>query len=147
MAPHPDSTWQPQPRRRAFASEPVSVCAARAFASDTLAAWDVAERCDDIQLCVSELVTNALVHGGDDARQFVVVLSVTDCVLRVEVRDAGAGVPRVRPTDAGSESGRGLLLVSECAETWGVDRSQSGQSKVVWAEFKVRSGQSSGVAS
>ncbi|MER7399689.1 ATP-binding protein [Streptomyces sp. NPDC000151] len=136
MAPPARAAWRPQPRRRAFDREPVAVCAAREFALDTLTDWGVAERHDDIQLCVSELATNALLHGGNDVRRFWVVLSAVGHVLRVEVRDYGPGMPRIRKPEDSSDSGRGLLLVSDCAEAWGIDLSE--QSKAVWAEFEVR---------
>ncbi|MEU7488083.1 ATP-binding protein [Streptomyces sp. NPDC042319] len=126
------------PRRRAFAPEPVSVREAREFALDTLAEWDVVDRHDDIQLCLSELATNALLHGGGDHEHvcgFWVLISVADHVLRVEVRDSGLGTPGKRMPDDSSDSGRGLLLVSECADGWGVESGE--RSKAVWAVFKL----------
>ncbi|MFE5738849.1 hypothetical protein [Streptomyces celluloflavus] len=45
--------------QRFFEAHPESVRQARKFASTTLAGWDLAERVDDIRLCVSEPATNA----------------------------------------------------------------------------------------
>ncbi|MDQ2874239.1 MAG: ATP-binding protein, partial [Actinomycetota bacterium] len=40
-----------------------AVRAARAFTRATLQDWELADRCDDITLVVSELLTNALEHA------------------------------------------------------------------------------------
>lgn len=50
-------------RERFYRRERQSVPAARAFTREVLADWRVRERKYDIVLCVSELATNALVHG------------------------------------------------------------------------------------
>nr|WP_285515749.1 hypothetical protein [Streptomyces sp. NBRC 14336] len=54
--------------------------------------------------------------------------------VRVEVADGCAEVPCVEGRLAvDSESGRGLVLLSEVADKWGVDR-RSGGGKSVWFE-------------
>ncbi len=96
--------------------------AARAFAREALADWNVTGRADDVLLCVSELATNALVHGAPPGRGFLLRLLPYDGGgLRVEVHDSGDGVPAVPRPDAGEpgEGGRGLLLVAELADKWG----------------------------
>lgn len=56
--------------------------------------------------------------------------------VRVEVHDSGDGVPAVPLESGGSdEGGRGLLLVSELADKWGVAEREPG--KVVWFECGV----------
>lgn len=59
-----------------------------------MAQWGIVRRADDVLLCVSELATNALLHGVPPQRGFRVVLLLGD-QLRVEVFDSGGGVPRV----------------------------------------------------
>jgi anti-sigma regulatory factor (Ser/Thr protein kinase) len=135
MASDPRAPRQPLPRQRIFDHNPVSVREAREFATDTLIDWGIPDRRDDIRLCVSELATNALLYGSDGTCGFLVVMSIVDHVLRVEVHDTGTGVPRPRMPDDTSDTGRGLFLVEECADGWGVD--EAGQSKAVWAEFKT----------
>ncbi|MEU5437688.1 ATP-binding protein [Streptomyces sp. NPDC020719] len=135
MAPVPPSPRQPPPRRRAFGRDPVSVRSAREFTRAALLDWGISDRCDDVRLCVSELATNALVHGGEGAHGFLLAITATGHLLRVEVHDAGPGLPQCRMPGDDSDDGRGLLLVSEYADDWGVER--SGELKVVWAEFKV----------
>lgn len=50
--------------------------------------------------------------------------------VRVEVRDSGGGVPTQRPVSEESDTGRGLHLIAELADTWGVDQHVVG--KTVW---------------
>ncbi|GAA3799706.1 ATP-binding protein [Streptomyces chiangmaiensis] len=123
----------PPLRERFFRRERRSVPAARRFAHETLTGWGLAEAgCrDDVLLCVSELATNALVHGVPPGRHFRVFLRYDRAVLRVEVHDSGPGVPRV--LDEADEGGRGLLLVAALADKWGVGERELG--KVVWCEF------------
>jgi anti-sigma regulatory factor (Ser/Thr protein kinase) len=104
-----------------------------------LAEWDVRERVDDVVLCVSELATNALVHGVPPGRGFLLRLSHCGDGVRVEVHDSGDGVPAV-PLDRAepAEGGRGLLLVSELADKWGVEERAPG--KIVWCEVGVARG-------
>jgi len=135
MASASRTSWQPLPRWRAFEHDPVSVRAARDFALETLDTWGIEGRRDDILLCVSELATNALVHGGGGSAEYVVATSIVGQNLRVAVHDAGAGVPECRTPDDSSDTGRGLLLVSKLADVWGVEG--MGLTKIVWAEFVV----------
>jgi len=86
-------------------------------------------------LVVSELATNAVAHGG--AGGFAVVVSGGDDVVRIEVRDSGAGGGvRVREAGEEDETGRGLLLVEAVARRWGVRT--GGHGTTVWAELERR---------
>ncbi|MGW0123006.1 ATP-binding protein [Streptomyces sp. NPDC003327] len=83
------------------------------------------------ELLTSELVTNALIHTDHGA---VVTATVVPHQLRVEVRDfvPGLAAPLVPPADDGTH-GRGLVLVQELADSWGVVA--HGVGKVVWFEL------------
>lgn len=120
-------------RERFFRRERRSVPAARVFAAGTLACWGIAgtERADDVLLCVSELVTNAVVHGVPPGRQLRLLLRFDGRMVVVEVHDSGSGVPRV--VHDGDEGGRGLLLVAALSDRWGVRERALG--KAVWCEF------------
>ncbi|MFE0950503.1 MULTISPECIES: ATP-binding protein [Streptomyces] len=129
-------TEPPSPRERFYRRERRSVPAARAFARETLADWGVRGRADDVALCVSELATNALLHGVPPGRGFLLRLLPCGDGVRVEVHDSGGGVPAVPlDPDGADEGGRGLLLVSELADKWGVAEREPG--KVVWFECAV----------
>ncbi|MBT2466549.1 ATP-binding protein [Streptomyces sp. ISL-66] len=107
---------------------------ARSFLGGVLEEWEITDRSDDAVLCLSELATNAVRHAACGG--FVVEVSLGDCRLRVEVHDAGAGVPRTgRPSDDDTD-GRGLLIVSSLADGWGVTPHDP-CGKTVWTEFKT----------
>lgn len=92
---------------------------------------------DDVLLCVSELTTNALAHGGPPDRGFVLRVTATaDGLVHIEVHDAGEGQPRLGEWSDDQEHGRGLWLVESLADKWGVTHCHPG--KVVWAEFRVK---------
>ncbi|MGY5124630.1 ATP-binding protein [Streptomyces nigrescens] len=113
-----------------------SVPLAREFARTALADWDLERRADDVLLCVSELATNALLHGVPPGREYRLCLLLgEDGLLRVEVHDSGDGEPRIPMPGYGGagESGRGLLLVSALADKWGVGERNPG--KIVWCEW------------
>ncbi|MGH4031089.1 ATP-binding protein [Actinomycetota bacterium Odt1-20B] len=76
-----------------------------------------AERVDDAALIVSELVTNAALHGRSPCRLRV---EVADAYVVVEVYDASPARPRLRPLTAEGESGRGLAMVRMLAQHFAV---------------------------
>lgn len=120
-------------RERFFRRERRSVREAREFVRSALADWGFGEvRADDVLVCVSELATNALVHGVPPGRGYRLMLWLRDeGQVRVEVHDSGDGEPGVREPDG--ESGRGLVIVEALADRWGVGERVPG--KVVWCEF------------
>lgn len=88
------------------------------------------------ELLITELVTNALVHTDRGAE---VHASLAATRLRVEVRDYAARRPRPYvPTADDGTHGRGLVLVQELADEWGVDALALGSGKVVWFELDAR---------
>ena len=115
------------------------VRSARQFAAGFVDDYDVDVR-ETVVLLVSELVSNAVQHGGPHDSLATVGLEVetrSDRV-RVEVADAGTGAPR--PGDGAVEhpSGRGLLLVEALASRWGCEQLPVG--KTVWFEISTPSG-------
>ncbi|MEU9018653.1 ATP-binding protein [Actinomadura sp. NPDC048394] len=102
---------------------------ARQFVSTRFAQWGLDDF--DGQLVVSELVTNALLHGVGA----IVVRVLQDehsRLPKVEVTDQGAGRPVLRPPNYAVDSGRGLSIVAALASDWGV-RSLPDGGKAVWA--------------
>lgn len=125
--------------QRFFEATPKSVHQAREFATATLSRWGRGERIDDVRLCVSELATNALVHGTISDHGFLVRLDAEDDVVRLEVHDSRRERPKTRDAADTDLSGRGLVLVDALADDWGVrDRTPLG--KIVWSSFKGSGG-------
>jgi serine/threonine-protein kinase RsbW len=91
---------------------------------------------DDILLLTTELLTNSLRHAGLGAKDRVhLVVRSTKSAVRVAITDPGSGEVfsprRPGPQETG---GRGLLLVAEMSDRWGVDRSQA---TTVWFEVSL----------
>lgn len=122
-------------RQRRFPRSRTSVRAAREFALFTLTKWGITGRHEDIRLCASELATNAVLHGVPPGRQYLLQLSLDGDLLKVEVLDSGDGRPEVREPDTEGWGSRGLYLVRELADEFGVTDHSLG--KTVWAVFKV----------
>ncbi|MEV6973593.1 ATP-binding protein [Kitasatospora sp. NPDC093806] len=122
------SCWLPRSRR--------SPGEARRLLENLLAGAPGGERFLDAgQLLVSELVTNAVVHGTPMGRRVQLVVSVDRRRLRIEVHDARAERgPVLRAASGEDESGRGLMLVKLLAQKWGCCP-REGVGKVVWVEI------------
>lgn len=90
-----------------------------------------AEKADDALLIVSELVTNAVSHGGDE---IVVSLARRLAGCRIEVFDSGltTSSPVAEAPDCTAERGRGLAIVSELAA---VGQTLDLRGTKVWAEL------------
>jgi anti-sigma regulatory factor (Ser/Thr protein kinase) len=124
----------PQFREHFYRRERRSVPRTRAFVGAALDDWKATARSGDVLVCVSEMATNALLHGVPQGRGFRVVLWLEHYgLLRIEVHDSGEGTPRIPHVDDDAETGRGLLLVEKLADKWGVGERDPG--KIVWAEF------------
>ncbi|WP_369171846.1 ATP-binding protein [Streptomyces sp. R28] len=89
--------------------------------------------CPELQLCVSELLTNVIVHVGEGTPVTVRLVHGQDGRTRVEVTDPDPHAWLIaRAPDAGDETGRGLLLLDATALRWGVWLTPAG--KTVWCE-------------
>jgi anti-sigma regulatory factor (Ser/Thr protein kinase) len=111
---------------------------APALARDFVAGMDLglpAEREHHLELMVSELVTNSVVHAGLESGDpiDVGVRSRPDRV-RIEVTDAGAGFDRREEAADrdGLLGGWGLVIVERLASRWGV---ASDSRFAVWFEI------------
>ena len=89
----------------------------------------------DLALLVTELVTNAVRHGGAAVdRPLRVEFARTNGRMRVEVVDPGTDVDwNARPGNGDSRGGWGLFLVDRIADRWGVCPAPSGT--CVWFEM------------
>lgn len=124
----------PDIREAFYRRERRSVPQARDFARRALKDWDATARADDVELCVSELATNAFLHGVPPGRGYLLRMRLrADGVVGVEVHDSGDGDVRAVGVGPEAEGGRGLQLVAALADRWGVGERVPG--KVVWCEF------------
>jgi anti-sigma regulatory factor (Ser/Thr protein kinase) len=103
--------------RRAFENSPDVVADARRFVTERLGEVG-AEIARVVGLMVSELATNCVRHTTSD---FTVEIERTAREVCVRVSDRGEGMPVIRSPDATDPSGRGLQLVDELADSFGVD--------------------------
>ncbi|MCG5213135.1 ATP-binding protein [Streptosporangium soli] len=108
-----------------FPGEVTSAGAARRLVRDHLGRDELA---DDCALIVTELVTNAVLHGGTAVR---LTLTAHERRVYAEIADDGAGRPRASVADLDATGGRGLLIVGTLARDWGVVADPDG-GKVVW---------------
>lgn len=92
----------------------------------------------DAQLVLTELVTNAQLHG--EPPLLVGVTSIGDGAVRVEVADAGRRRLVLPAHTPDAMTGRGLTVVAALSESWGVDPVPDG-GKVVWAVLRPGSGE------
>jgi anti-sigma regulatory factor (Ser/Thr protein kinase) len=82
----------------------------------------------DVTLAVSELVTNAVIHGGGEIELRV---EAGDRVVKGEVIDGGVGFEqRLRDREV---TGRGLEIVGQLSKSWGVFQGTTH----VWFEIPV----------
>ncbi|MGW1880991.1 ATP-binding protein [Streptomyces sp. NPDC001970] len=91
--------------------------------------------CADLQLCVSELLTNVIRHLGDGVPVTVRVVRAAEggrTRLEVTAPDPRASPVLCRAAES-DETGRGLALLDAVALRWGVY--QGPGTKTVWCEL------------
>ena len=111
--------------------EPASVAEARAKVVEALGPRLDGERLETLRLLVSEVVTNAVRHGGDT--ELIEVRASWDVNVHVEVVDHGDSfAPLPRGRGAEKPGGYGLFLVGSLAGRWGVE---SNDHTIVWFEL------------
>ena len=111
-----------------------AAAAARRFTREVAAPWALDPHVQaDVELLVSELVTNAVLHARSSAR--LTIERIGDRV-RVTVADDSEVRPRLRDYGADAVTGRGIFLVDQISEQWGVDVADDGdEGKRVWFEI------------
>ncbi len=104
---------------------------ARRYVRDVLHTWQCPDDLVyDVLLVTSELVSNAVRHGG---RRCVLHVEKSLEQLRVEVSDGSSVLPQQR--EDADEGGRGLAIVEVVAGSWGVTARDTG--KTVWAQWSL----------
>ncbi|GGS83653.1 hypothetical protein GCM10010156_47850 [Planobispora rosea] len=125
--------------------------AAREFTSTSLRAWALEHLIGDTAVVVSELVTNAVRHGVDDAddaddaddpasvrsaEPVKVMICRTERSVVCAVTDPSPRGPQLRDPDYEAENGRGLQVIQGISHTWGWSPLQT-RGKAVWAAFTI----------
>lgn len=110
------------------------MAAARRFVGSCLVGWGHDLQMDVAVLLTSEVVTNAVLHGGPHTAgaEVVVEVDVSPVRVRVVVSDEGLGRPTLGRPVANDLSGRGLRLVDSMSSSWGMTPNATGKS--VWFE-------------
>lgn len=119
--------------------QPASVGMARHLVRGLLAEAGRDDLTETATLAVSEIVTNALLHAGT---QIHVVARVDDDGLRCEVGDGSLHLPVLRRYGATSGTGRGLRMVDQLVDEWGVTPHPP-TGKTVWFQMSDGDGDSS----
>ncbi len=123
--------------RRQLPSHPSSAGEARRMVRRVLSEAGRDDLLEPAQLLVSEVVTNALVHSGTPID---VSMAADDHGVLVEVGDGSRHVPRPRHYAPTASTGRGLALLDQTADAWGVVPGVRG--KTVW--FQLSAGDDDG---
>lgn len=130
------------PRNRAvdkcLPSSPIQVAESRRIATAAMRRWAVpSAMADEAVLVVSELMTNAIVHGADEQGSVGLRMQYGDGQLRIEVTDGNPEPARLKAAEDDDLGGRGLHLVEELASTWGT----SDAGHTTWAVFSTQLGE------
>ena len=115
------------------APEPHSVPRARERVIALAEPFVAAARIGDLRLVISEVITNAVRHGGEG--EMVVAVTPKRGYLCVQVTDTGDGfAPRPRAFEPDDDDGGfGLFLVERLTRRWGLTREN--RNTRVWFEF------------
>src|ERR1700722_205363 len=118
---------------RLFVRSSESVAEARQFVAETLD--QISEDLRSVViLLVSELATNALLHGPNGF-EVSVAYSPNIHLVRVGGSDPGDGRPTVEHPEITAEHGRGLQLVGALSDRWGIESVPGAPGKTVWFEL------------
>jgi anti-sigma regulatory factor (Ser/Thr protein kinase) len=121
---------------RRFPAAPASVTEARHLIEERLQRFGVDEEIVEVaMLLTSELTGNAVLHGDGEIE---LTLLISTDLVRVEVRDSSAQLPRLRQPELYDASGRGLHIVDALATRWGTEPDAG--TKVVWFELVLEDG-------
>lgn len=107
---------------------------ARQWTRGTLQDWQLTDLAPTVEQLVSELLANSIEHAR--TASVGICLIETNQTMLVEVDDTDAQrLPTRKSPSPDDTSGRGLLIVDELSDRWGVRLTDRG--KTVWCEVAV----------
>ena len=104
-------------RRLRLAREPTAPAQARSQVRTVIRAWQVPVDPDIAVLLTSDLVTYAITRG--EGETVTLAIRCSRGHLRVDVYDASRSLPMGVGEPAGTDTGRGLVLVAALSAEWG----------------------------
>ncbi|MFC1438004.1 ATP-binding protein [Streptacidiphilus sp. N1-10] len=106
----------------------VGVARARVVATLQLWGFHLGAGQDDVALLVSELVTNALLHGRGEMITIGLYASRTEQSVTLDVLDASEDLPTVALSGSEDEHGRGMFIVDALTQgRWTTQRTEHGK--------------------
>jgi len=111
-------------------SSMVAVRDARQYVQAGLVDSFPGDRLDDLVLIVSEVVTNAVLHGAPPG---TLGIFLSDALVRIEVSDSSSAAPVLGTFHHESQRGRGMALLDSLSDRWGAVVGP-GEGKIVWFE-------------
>ena len=96
---------------------------ARRLACEVAAPYLDEKQYKAFELVVTEVVSNAVRHGGAPNEPIRMALTPKDGFMCVQVTDSGPGlIPRPGALEADDDGGFGLFIVEQLTRRWGVTR-------------------------
>jgi serine phosphatase RsbU (regulator of sigma subunit)/anti-sigma regulatory factor (Ser/Thr protein kinase) len=121
------ATWE-------FPARESAVSEARERATSQLASWEAPmETALTVELVVSELVTNAVRYGAGNSLELRLIRDGSTLIC--EVSDASSTSPHLKRARSDDEGGRGLFIVAQMSERWGVRFTRTG--KTIWTRIRT----------
>jgi anti-sigma regulatory factor (Ser/Thr protein kinase) len=120
-----------------FEPEPASVPHARRVACEVAEPFLDEAQFTAFELAISEVVSNAIRHGGNTGEAIRLAVTPKDGYMCVQVTDTGPGlVPKPGALEADDDGGFGLFIVEQLTRRWGVTREDD--KTRVWFELDFR---------
>jgi anti-sigma regulatory factor (Ser/Thr protein kinase) len=117
--------------------DPASVPEARRLACRAAEPYLDEKQFKAFELAVTEVVSNAVRHGGDMGEPIRLAVTPKDGYMCVQVTDAGQGlVPKPGALETDDNGGFGLFIVEHVTRRWGMTRENS--KTRVWFELDFR---------
>ncbi|WP_329160703.1 ATP-binding protein [Streptomyces anulatus] len=121
-----------------FPADPAAIAPVRRRLRALLREDGLEHLADDVTLICQELMANAVLHGClnvPPGTTLKITVAWSDAQLRAVVHDPSDEKPTEQGASRSRTSGRGLRLVGELSDRWGVETDPAGTGKAVWTEL------------